>query len=81
METKPRSVENVAKQILSIVPENESQIRNMLTNFIDGLWNQAPETLYGSYNWTKFIGLLNSIQWPEKAEWKKQIQPILNGQS
>ena len=80
MSTEPRSVKVVAEQILSIIPEANIESRKEISNFIQGLWNQAPETFYGSYNWGRFIQVLNNaIGTNTNSELRKQIHNILSG--
>ena len=45
-----------------------------INNYIEGLWNQAPEMLIDEYNWNKFINLLNSVIKSEPTGWKNQIR-------
>ncbi len=54
-----RSVNDVAKQVLEIVPE-KTVLHVQINKFIKNLWNQAPEALFSSYNWMKFIDVLNT---------------------
>ena len=73
----PRKVNDIAKQILEIMPESEIYAREQIKKFIEGLWNQAPEMLTDAYNWNKFISLLNLVINSEPTEWKNQIRLIL----
>jgi len=79
MSFKPRSVIVVAQKIISIIPDNQNNIRVDIQKFINGLWNQAPEALFERYNWVRFITLLNQIIKPEYTDLIEQIQNILNG--
>jgi len=75
-----RSVDNVAKQILSIVPV-DSELYIQINKFIENLWNQAPEALYSSYNWTKFCQVLNTYAQDDSIDSSliNQIKLIIDG--
>ncbi len=75
-----RRVDQVAKQVLEIVPE-QSILHTQISQFIEDLWNQAPETLYSSYNWTKFTNVLNTYGLDDKFDQSliNQIHQIVAG--
>lgn len=74
-----RRVDEVAKQILGVVPE-QSVLHEQINTFISSLWNQAPESLYSAYNWRKFVAVLNSHGLDDQSL-VDQIQLILDNGS
>ena len=50
-----------------------------LKKYIDGLFNQAPESLCSSFCWTPFINILNKYEFDDDTRIK--IQNILSNET
>lgn len=72
-----RKVTDVYKQILPIIPQDKNILRNELKEYIDSLWNIAPEELSSGYFWKPFIDILNSNIFEIKEDWEQNIKTIL----
>jgi hypothetical protein len=75
---EPRCVEDVLKQIVVIVPPNETLLLEQLNKFYYSLDNKAPELRSGPDCWVPLIDILNYfIPNKDDAEWKKQLRILL----
>lgn len=73
-----RNVFFVVHHVLNhIIPDEEEELKKALTKFKNNLFNQAPEVLYGSYLWTRFIGILNVHIVSLDQTWQKELQNYL----
>jgi hypothetical protein len=73
-----RSIIDVSKQIINIIPKNETQLINRIENFIKPLWNQAPELLISSVYWTPFLLILNEEIPIITEDWQIKIRILIN---
>jgi hypothetical protein len=73
-----RSIIDVSKQIINIIPKNETQLINRIENFIEPLWNQAPELLNSSFYWTPFLLILNEEIPIITEDWQIKIRILIN---
>jgi hypothetical protein len=74
----PRLVNEIIRVVIEIIPESETTLINELKNYKKTLFNQAPESLSGSYCWIPFINILNNHINDIKEEWQIKIRDILN---
>jgi len=76
-QNSPRKVNDVYNQILPLIPEDKITLRNELTEYVDSLWNIAPEELKTGYCWNPFLNILNSNIKEISEPWEIQIQSII----
>ena len=74
----PRSIIDVIKQIIDIIPKNEIQLINKIENFIKPLWNQPPELLNCSLYWRPFLLILNEEIPIVSEDWQIKIKKLIN---
>lgn len=86
--TMGRLLENVHDAIMAAIPETEVGIRNALQNYIDTIWNKAPEVRQGPEVYGPYTDILVShicanglLVEGEDAEWKFVVQDIFNGRT
>lgn len=72
-----RSVYDVIKTVLEIVPENETSLISDLNKYETKLSYKAPEVLTGSDGWIPLINILNLHIPLIKEEWQIKIREIL----
>jgi hypothetical protein len=72
-----RSVYDVIKSVLEIVPENEISLINELNKYEAKLSYLAPEVLTGSDGWVPLINMLNLHIPVIKEEWQIKIRELL----
>jgi hypothetical protein len=72
-----RSVYDVIKTVLEIIPESETTLLNDLKKYETKLSYQAPEVLKGSDGWVPLIHILNFNIPIIKEDWQIKIREIL----
>lgn len=72
-----RSVIDIIKQVVNIVPTNEIELINELNKYTRTLYNKAPELLKGSDCWFPLIHILNYYIPDIKEEWHIKIDNLL----
>ena len=72
-----RSVLDIIKQILNIIPENEIQLINELNKYVKTLYNKAPELLKSADCWMPLIHILNYYIPDIIEEWHIKIDNLL----
>ena len=77
-ENEPRSVIVVIKQMMEIIPENETALISDLDTFMNGLWNKAPEILKTSCCWIPFTEIMEKNVTKIDKLWKEEIVKIFN---
>jgi len=77
-ENEPRSVIVVIKQMMEIIPENETALISDLETFMNGLWNKAPEILKTSCCWIPFTEIMEKNVTKIDKLWKEEIVKIFN---
>ena len=77
-ENEPRSVIVVIKQMMEIIPENETALISDLDTFMNGLWNKAPEILKTSCCWIPFTEIKEKNVTKIDKLWKEEIVKIFN---
>ena len=55
---KPRDIINVYNKIIYIIPNNYTEFKEELKNYIDSLWNKAPEVRSSSETYIPFRYIL-----------------------
>jgi len=75
-----RSVDNVIKQLLTVIPEKETNLIYDIKNYYDTLWNQAPELLKSKQCWEPLGNILNNNIQNIDEEWKVKLVKIYNGE-
>jgi len=70
-------VGDVMKQMLQIIPTEETQLINDLTTFKEALWNQAPE-LRSSHFWIPMTSILQRNIDCVDQPWKIEVVKIFN---
>jgi hypothetical protein len=78
IEMSSRSVVDVAKQILEIIPEKEYALKREINKYIESQFNKAPEVLRGSICWIPFSHILNKHVVVFDEDWKIHIRDIVN---
>lgn len=76
-----RSIIDVIKAMLKVVPKEEEKLINELKTYTRSLWNQAPETLLAYYNWIPVCIILNDNIINVDNEWKIQVKKIFNNEN
>jgi hypothetical protein len=74
-----RSVDKVLEKIIRLVPEEEEKIKKVLNDYLESLWNKAPEVRRGPECWVPLQKLLTSYIPSFDKEWKQQILKEFNG--
>ena len=74
-----RSVDKVLKKIIELVPEEEEKIKTALNEYLDSLWNKAPEVRRSFECWYPLQKILSSQISTFDKEWKQQILKEFNG--
>jgi hypothetical protein len=70
-------VSDVMKQMLEIIPTEETQLINDLTTFKEALWNQAPELRCTDF-WIPMTSILQrNIEYIDEP-WKIEVLKIFN---
>lgn len=72
-----RSVYAVIKEVLEIIPKNETNLINELKRYETKLSYRAPEVLTGSDGWIPLIHILNLHIPVIKEEWQIKIKELL----
>jgi hypothetical protein len=75
-----RNVVEVIRKLLSVIPEEEMELSNALEEYRKTLWNQAPEMLTDSYNWTPLQQILQTYITDLDTPWKEYVVKIFNDQ-
>ena len=79
---RPRSISSVYQQILKVIPSEEIELRKELSEYIDGLWNIAPEAMCDSNVFIPFANILSkhirSLE-PGVDQWKFDVRDIFSG--
>ena len=74
-----RSVDKVLEKIIILVPEEEEKIKRALNDYLESLWNKAPEVRRGPECWVPLQQLLGSYITSFDEEWKQQVLKEFNG--
>ncbi len=53
-----RFIEDVHKKILEQIPTNQTEFREELQNYIDSLWNIAPEVRRSSHTYIPYFNIM-----------------------
>jgi len=53
-----RFIEDVHKKILEQIPANQKEFREELQNYIDSLWNIAPEVRKSSHTYIPYFNIM-----------------------
>jgi hypothetical protein len=75
-----RNVVEVIRKLLTVIPEEETDLSNALEEYKKSLWNQAPEMLKDSYNWTPLQQILQTYITDLDTPWKEYVVKIFNDQ-
>lgn len=70
-------VGDVMKQMLQVIPTDETQLINDLTIFKEALWNQAPE-VRGSHFWKPMTSILQRNIECIDEPWKVEVLKLFN---
>ena len=54
-----RFIEDVHKKILEQIPTNQTEFREELQNYIDSLWNIAPEVRRSSHTYIPYFNIMS----------------------
>jgi len=74
----PRSVFDVLKQVMEVIPDTEVNLIKALIKFKDKeLYYMAPELLIGGEAWEPFIYILNNFIPDKNEKWQIEIKDIL----
>ena len=74
-----RSVDKVLEKIILLVPEEEEKIKRALSEYLESLWNKAPEVRRSAECWVPLQQLLGSHISSFDEEWKQQVLKEFNG--
>jgi hypothetical protein len=73
-----RKVTDIYRKILLVLSYNESILKNELDEYINSLWNKAPEQLSSSECWIPFLNILNDHYNDTDDITRLKIQEILS---
>jgi hypothetical protein len=73
-----RSVIDISKQIIDIIPKIEIKLIDKIENFIKPLWNQPPELLMCNTYWIPFLLILNEEIPIITEDWQIKIRTLIN---
>ena len=76
-----RSIIDVIKKILEVIPKEEEKLIGELNKYMKSLWNQAPEVLFTDYIWLPVCIILNNNIEIIDNEWKIQVKKIFNNEN
>ena len=76
---KERDIVTVANEVICLVPEKETILRDSLQKFIDRLVYIPPEIIYSNEIWLSFATILNRCVPKITEDWHRKIQEIVNG--
>lgn len=80
-----RDIVDVYNQIIKIIPNDEVELKSLLKEFIDSLWNKAPEVRRGPETFVPFGNILiNNIPnilelTHDEPRWKFDVRDIFEG--
>jgi hypothetical protein len=76
-----RDIEDVHKKIIAIIPDENKDLKNELNEFIDSIWNLAPELRKSGYTFLPYQNILLKHLDHDNLNnvWKPQIKHIFNG--
>ena len=77
LKEKNRFVDDILKQVLIIIPNNEIMLITKLNEFYNSLNYKAPELRRSSDCWEPFINILNYFIPQIETDWQKEIREIL----
>jgi hypothetical protein len=78
----PRSVFDVLKQVIKVIPNTEVNLISALKNYKDKELNyMAPELLIGGEAWEPFIYILNNFIPDKNEKWQIEIKDILENKN
>lgn len=80
MAAQPRAVNLVLLQALNIIPDSEYTLKEALLEFKRNLGNQAPECMFESYLWRKFINIFNQHAVIAGEEWQLKLDKLLRNE-
>ena len=81
----PRDIIDVYEKINEVIPNEYNEFKKELKDYIDSLWNQAPEVRMSSHTFIPFSNILikyipNIIHLSnEDLIWKFNVRDIFNG--
>jgi hypothetical protein len=75
---KNRDVIKVIEELNKFIPDSEETLKYELNNYLQSLWNKAPEVLRTSYCWEPLIKILNKFIPNLSENWHFQIQKIIS---
>lgn len=74
----PRDIEDVHLKILSIIPEENNELKVELEKYIKSMWNKAPEVRKGSETFILYTNILCKHIPEFDTQWKIQVRDIFN---
>jgi len=75
----PRDVVVIIYKILDAIPTNEEVLQNELKQYLETLWNQAPEIRRSKYCWAPLLDILQRHIPDIDEDWKHRVLHIFNG--
>ena len=75
-----RSIVEVIRQLLTVIPMEDTVLSSALEEYSISLWNQAPEALRMSYNWVPVQNILNTYITEIDTPWKEYALKIFNNE-
>ena len=76
--TEPRSVIPVIKEILLEIPDSETKLKKEIEDYMESLFNKAPEILFTSETWIPLQIILSKNINDFNTEWKMKTLKIFN---
>ena len=75
-----RDIEDVHKKIIVYIPDEKLELKNSLNEYIDSIWNLAPEIRSSAGTFVPYINILT--QYLDKddinTDWNIKITNIIN---
>lgn len=78
---EPRDIEYVHNQIIFYIPDEKVELKNSLNNYIDSIWNLAPEIRKSAGGFVPYINILvkHLNENDANKDWNIKIKNIING--
>ena len=77
-----RPIEQVYKLIIEQIPQDQIKLKLELEQFIESIWNKAPEVRSSGEVYLPFANILSKYIAPHEPNlsgWKKKVVDIFNG--
>lgn len=66
------------RNLIKIIPEDQTKLRDSLTKLSDGWWNKAPELLCNDEFWSPVAHVLSEHIHDFDSDWKVRVRELYN---